>query len=136
MNWTWTIRGRDGGMNGLEFARCTTAGGVSRVLIHAAPAMAEMEVRSDSDQLIARGDIARQGDYSPMTLVEIDGANLRRSEVWPDATYRGTLVLLAGGEAGLLRTWEHAPDHSWWRWTVRFANHVGRPEDWSPQDAP
>ena len=38
MNWTWNVRSNDGAMNGLEFARCTTAGGFGRVLIHAAPA--------------------------------------------------------------------------------------------------
>ena len=76
MNWTWTIRTRDGGMNGLEFSCCTTAAGFARVLIHAAPAMAEMEVRSDDDELIARGEITRNGDYSPMTLVELDGGTL------------------------------------------------------------
>jgi len=27
MNWTWNVRSNDGAMNGLEFARCTTAGG-------------------------------------------------------------------------------------------------------------
>ena len=37
MNWTWNVRSNDGAMNGLEFARCTTAGGFGRVLIHAAP---------------------------------------------------------------------------------------------------
>jgi hypothetical protein len=25
MNWTWNVRSNDGAMNGLEFARCTTA---------------------------------------------------------------------------------------------------------------
>lgn len=32
MNWTWNVRSRDGAMNGLEFARATTAGGFERVL--------------------------------------------------------------------------------------------------------
>ena len=29
MNWTWNIRTRDGAMNGLGFACCTTAGGLN-----------------------------------------------------------------------------------------------------------
>jgi hypothetical protein len=41
-------------------------------------------------------------------------------------------VLLAGGEVGLLQTWQHAEDHSWWRWSVEFSNHTGRPDDWAP----
>ena len=44
MNWTWTIRSPDGGMNGLEFTRATTAGGFSRALVHAAPAQADVEM--------------------------------------------------------------------------------------------
>ena len=37
-NWTWELRSRDGGMNGLEFALALTAGGFSRVFVYAAPA--------------------------------------------------------------------------------------------------
>lgn len=119
-------------MNGLEFTRATTAGGFRRVLVHAAPAHAQVELRADDDALLARGDLEREGEYSPMTLIEIDGSALRREEVWPDASFYGLPVLLAGGEVGLLQRWEHSEDHSWWRWTVEFSNHVGRPPDWAP----
>lgn len=132
MNWTWTIRTRDGGMNGLEYSRCTTAGGFSRVLVHAAPAQASVEVISDDGSVIAKGDIDRAGDYTPMTLIELGGGAPQRFEVWPDGKLIGSLVLLAGGEAGVLRSWQHADDHSWWRWTLELSNHVGRPPDWSP----
>ena len=131
MNWTWNIRTTDGAMNGLEFARCTTAGGFERVLVHAAPASASVEVLDDEGTLVARGDAERTGDYSPMTLVHI-GDGIRRQEVWPDESHLGLPVLLAGGEVGILRQWEHAPDHSWWRWSVEFSNHTGRPADWAP----
>lgn len=70
MNWTWNLRTRDGAMNGLEFARCTTAGGFTRVLVHAAPALASVEVIDDDARVVARGDLDRQGDYSPMTLLK------------------------------------------------------------------
>lgn len=132
MNWTWTIRTRDGGMNGLEFAKATTAGGFERVLIHAAPAQASVEVRSNAGEVVANGEIDRDGDYSPMTLLELTGGKLRRQEIWPGDEHLGLPVLLAGGEVGLLRRWEHAEDRSWWRWQVEFANHTGRPDDWSP----
>jgi hypothetical protein len=119
-------------MNGLEFTRATTAGGFRRVLVHAAPAHAQVELRADDDQLLARGDLERQGEYSPMTLIEIAGSDLRREEVWPDASLYGLPVLVAGGEVGLLQRWEHSDDRTWWRWTVEFSNHVGRPPDWAP----
>ena len=132
MNWTWSIRSGDGAMNGLEFARATTAGGLTRVLVHAAPARMEVEVRAADDSLVARGSAERDGAYLPMTLLELGDGGVRRSEVWPGEEHTGLPVLLSGGEAGTLLRWQHAADHSWWRWAVEFANHVGRPDDWSP----
>jgi hypothetical protein len=96
-NWTWELRSRDGGMNGLECALAPTAGG-----------------------------------YSPITLLELSGGGLRRAEIWPDESHLGLPVLLPGGEVGVLTAWQHAPDRSWWRWSVEFSNHVGRPADWQP----
>jgi hypothetical protein len=132
MNWTWSIRTRDGAMNGLEFCRCTTAGDFTSVLVHAAPARASIEVMADDGQLVARGDMDRRAEYSPMTLVELIEGEVRRTEIWPGEEHLGLVVLLAGGEAGVLRAWEHADDHSWWRWSLEFSNHKGRPADWAP----
>ncbi|MBB3081991.1 hypothetical protein [Geodermatophilus sabuli] len=132
MNWTWNLRSRDGGMNGLEFARATTAGGFSRVLVHAAPARLQVEVVAEDDSVVVRADSDRDGDYSPITLLQLDGGTVTRSEVWPDAAMQGLPVLLPGGEVGVLTAWEHAEDHSWWRWSVEFSNHTGRPSDWQP----
>jgi hypothetical protein len=132
MNWTWNIRSNDGAMNGLEFARCTTASGYGRVLVHAAPGKARIEIIDADDSLIARADLDRRGEYTPMTLIELDPPVLRRSEVWPNSAMYGMPVLLAGGEVGILQRWQHADDHSWWRWSVEFSNHTGRPADWAP----
>lgn len=121
-------------MNGLEFTSATTAGGFAKVLVHAAPEHAQVEIRSEDDRLVARGDADRDGEYSPMTLLEIGGGKLRREEVWPDESFIGLPVLLAGGEVGILQRWEHAEDRSWWRWSVEFSNHTGRPSDWAPDD--
>ena len=132
MNWTWNLRTRDGGMNGLEFARCTTAGGFARVLVHAAPAQASVEVIADDGSVVAREDLDRDGDYSPMTLIVLNGEHIERSEVLPDEELHGLPVLLAGGEVGVLTAWQHAHDHSWWQWSVEFSNHTGRPADWAP----
>ena len=132
MNWTWELRSRDGGMNGLEFARATTAGGFSRVLVHAAPARLHLEVVAEDDSVVLRSDADRDGDYSPVTLLELSGGAVRRSEVWPGPELHGVPVLLPGGEVGVLTSWEHAEDRSWWRWSVEFSNHTGRPADWQP----
>jgi hypothetical protein len=56
--------------------------------------------------------LVRQGD---MILLE-DG--------WPTADDLGRLVILPGGEAGILKSWWHAEDRSEWRWQVGFYNHV------------
>lgn len=90
-----------------------------------------LEVIAADDEIIARGSLERQGDYSPMTLVSLDGAP-RREEVWPQEALYALPVLLSGGEVGVLSAWEHAEDHSWWRWSVEFSNHTGRPADWAP----
>jgi hypothetical protein len=132
MNWTWNVRSNDGAMNGLEFARYTTATGFSKVLIHAAPGHAHVEIIDGDDRVVARADLNRAGEYTPMTLVELHGSTLRRSEVWPAEEHYGLPVLLAGGEAGVLQAWQHAEDRSWWRWLVEFSNHTGRPDDWAP----
>jgi hypothetical protein len=132
VNWTWRIRARDGAMNGLEFTSATTASGFSRVLVHAAPAQASVEVSEGGGRIVLRSDADRDGGYTPMTLLEIDGGALRRSEIWPGQEHEGLPVLLAGGEVGVLLGWQHADDRSWWRWTVEFSNHTGRPDDWAP----
>jgi hypothetical protein len=132
VNWIWQLRSRDGGMNGLEFAQCLTAGDFRRVLVHAAPAQLSVTVVAQDDSIVARADVDRTADYSPMTLLELDGSHIRRSEVWPGPEHAGLPVLLPGGEVGILQRWEHASDRSWWRWSVEFSNHVGRPTDWSP----
>lgn len=121
-------------MNGLEFARATTAGDLPRLLVHAAPRMLAVEVRSDDGATIARGTVERQGAYTPMTLLVLDGGAVRRDEVWPGDGHAGLPVLLAGGEVGTLLRWENAADRTWWRWAVEFANHEDRPADWSPPE--
>jgi hypothetical protein len=131
-NWTWSLRSNDGAMNGLEFARATTASGFKKILIHAAPTRLAIEIVDDLTLVIARADsLDREEDYSPMTMLTIDAAVIRRREVWPDESFYGLPVLLAGGEVGILREWHHSADRSWWKWSLEFANHTGRPADWS-----
>jgi hypothetical protein len=133
MNWTWSIRSGDGGMNGLEFCKALTAGDLRRVLVHAAPAHAQVEVRADNGELVASGRPERTGDYSPMTELRLDRDGIRREEVWPSEDHIGLPVLLPGGEVGILTAWRNADDHMWWQWSVEFSNHRDRPPDWQPE---
>ena len=73
------------------------------MLIQSAPADAEVRIIDGDDTVVARADLQRTGDYSPMTLIELDSSAMRRSEVWPDADLCGVPVLLAGGEVGVLQ---------------------------------
>ncbi len=132
MNWTWSLRSRDGAMNGLEFARCLTAGDLTRVLVHAAPTQMSVEVVDDEHRLVASGDADRHGDYSPMTELVLVGGRIERREIWPTEEHHGLAVLLSGGEVGALTAWRHDDDKSWWQWSVEFSNHTGRPADWAP----
>src|SRR5579884_934691 len=104
MNWTWNIRSRDGAMNVLEFARCTTAGGFNRVLIHAAPAQAQIEIIAEDDRVIVRGDLDRHGEYSPMTLVELDGPHCAEARCGPPTTSMGCPCCLLAGKSAYSRS--------------------------------
>ena len=104
------------------------------MLVHAAPGLLRLHVTTDDGTTVAQGEADRDGDYSPITLLELDGGPVRRHEVWPGPELFGLPVLLPGGEVGVLTAWEHAGDHSWWRWSVEFSNHKGRPADWQPSN--
>ena len=134
MNWTWSIRSGDGGMNGLEFSRALTAGDLRRVLVHAAPAQAQIEVVDDDGKTIASGRPEREGEHTPMTELRLDGDAVARTEVWPDESHIGLPVILAGGEVGVLAAWRHAEDKAWWQWSIELSNHRDRPADWRPPD--
>jgi hypothetical protein len=43
---------------------------------------------------------------------------------WPTEADLGRLVILPGGEAGILQKWWHAEDNGEWRWGVEFYNHI------------
>jgi hypothetical protein len=48
-------------MNGLDFARALTAGGFSRVLVHAAPSRLRVHVTSGDGATVAGGEPDRDG---------------------------------------------------------------------------
>jgi hypothetical protein len=93
MNWTWNVRSNDGAMNGLEFARCTTAGGFGRVLIHAAPADAKIEIIDGDDTAYLLSD---QASFITGAVLPVDGG---RAAQGPDPEQRdGPAVELAAAD--------------------------------------
>jgi hypothetical protein len=118
----WQLRSTEGGSAGLEFAR-SAIDPARTVLVHAAPSRLDVEVLANGEHLIAIGRDLRPGDQeddTPMTRLVIDGTRVRRSQVWPDDADLGSVVVLPGGEAGVLRSWATDPDRSSWTWSLEL----------------
>jgi len=96
MNWTWNLRTAMAVMNGLEFARfATTAGGFSRVLVHAAPSQASVEVIADGgagSRKISTVTVT----ISPMTLIVARPVRHPANEVGPDESFTACPCCFAG----------------------------------------
>ena len=50
------------------------------------------------------------------------GATVTRQDCWPTKADLGQLVILPGGEVGVLTQWWNAEDGSAWRWQLEFYN--------------
>jgi hypothetical protein len=119
---TWELWYPNAAATGLLFARARIDP-TDTVLVHAAPDALRVEVTDDGGRRLAFGDqLRRQGPYIPMTRLRRSGGSLLREDAWPADDDLGCVVLLPGGEAGLLRSWWNAADGSEWRWSVEFYN--------------
>jgi hypothetical protein len=119
----WEIRNPDGGQSGLEVARARMAPH-GDVIGHAFPERVDIEIYDEARSLVARGTDLASELSSPMARLVIRGTTVERENVWPDESDLEKLVILPGGEVGILKSWWHAEDHSAWTWTVEFSNHV------------
>ena len=128
MDEIWDLWFPNAGATGLSFARCRVGADAAahRVLVHAAPRHLEVVVRDEHGVVVAEGRKLRRGAPGPMSLLIRDGATIRLEDHWPTQDDLGALVLLPGGEAGILISWWHAPDHTQWRWHLEFSNGPGR----------
>jgi hypothetical protein len=114
------------GATGLSFARSEVDAGAAgdRVLVHAAPPKLAVTVRDEAGRVLAEGRDLERGQPGPMSFLVRDGGSIRLEDGWPGQDDLGRLVILPGGEAGILKAWWHADDRSEWRWQVEFYNHV------------
>jgi hypothetical protein len=114
------------GATGLSFARSEVDAEAAgdRVLVHAAPPKLAVTVRDQAGRVLAEGRDLERGQPGPMSFLVRDGDSIRLEDGWPGQDDLGRLVILPGGEAGILRAWWHADDRSEWRWQVEFYNHV------------
>jgi hypothetical protein len=58
-----------------------------------------------------------------MAVLTRHGDQVTREDRWLTQADIGRLVLLPGGEVGVLVQWWNAKDGSEWRWQVEFYNH-------------
>lgn len=123
----WDLWFPDAAATGVPFCRSRVRSEAAgdRVLVHAAPPALDVTVRdAATGQVVAQGSGLRRGQPGPMSWLVRDGDRIRLEDGWPAGDDVGRLVLLPGGEAGILRSWWHADDRSEWRWTVEFYNHT------------
>jgi hypothetical protein len=126
MDEVWDLWVPQVGATGLSFARSRVDAGAAgdRVLVHAAPSMLDVTVRGNDGSVRAEGRNLARGEPGPMSYLVRRGDRITLEDGWPSDQDLGRLVILPGGEAGILRAWWHAEDRSEWRWQVEFSNHV------------
>jgi hypothetical protein len=93
------------------------------LLVHAAPPMLTVEVRSDAGERLAFAQDLPQTADRPMARLTRRGSEITREDLWPEEQDVGQLVILPGGEVGRLLEWWNAEDGSEWRWKIEFHNH-------------
>jgi hypothetical protein len=122
----WDLWFPDAGATGISFARSRVddqAAG-NRLLVHAAPPQLAVTVRAEDGIMLAEGRDLERGQPGPMSFLVRQGDTIRLEDGWPSQEDLGRLVILPGGEAGILKRWWHAEDRTEWRWQVEFYNHT------------
>jgi hypothetical protein len=93
------------------------------LLVHAAPDVLDVDVRSDDGDLLAQGRGLKRTADRPMSRLSTRSGKIEREDCWPSDTDLSRPVILSAGEDGLLLSWWNAEDGSEWRWRVEVSNH-------------
>jgi hypothetical protein len=122
----WDLWYPDAGATGVAFARSRVDSGAAgeRLLVHAAPPRLEVTVRNEDGETVARGEKLERHAKGPMSFLVRREGEITLEDGWPTDADIGRLVILPGGEAGILQSWWNAGDKSEWRWTLEFYNHT------------
>ncbi|MCW5849107.1 MAG: hypothetical protein KIT87_03405 [Anaerolineae bacterium] len=118
----WDLWFPEAAATGLAFARGRLQA-TEVLLVHAAPAVLDVQVRSDQGDLLAEGKSLRRTADRPMLRLTRRGREIHREDLWPTQADYGCPVLLPGGEVGILVEWWNAEDESEWRWRIELYNH-------------
>lgn len=119
---TWDLWYPKAAATGLPFARGRVAAGATVMLVHAAPPILTAFVRAENEQALAIGNDLAMTEETPMTRLIRRNHQIERIDIWPADADLGHLVLLPGGEVGVLIAWWHADDHHEWRWQIELYN--------------
>lgn len=117
----WELWFPQAAATGLLFARGRLAA-TDMLWVHAPPPTLTVEVHSEHGSRLAFGKDLPQTADRPMALLTRRGAEISREDRWPTEADIGQVVILPGGEVGILRQWWNAEDGSEWRWQVEFYN--------------
>jgi hypothetical protein len=122
----WDLWFPSAGATGVSFARSRVEADAAgdRLLVHAAPPELEVTVRGEDGRVLAEGRSLKRGAPGPMSYLVRQGDRIGLEDGWPTQADLGRLVILPGGEAGILQGWWHAGDHSEWRWQIELSNHL------------
>ncbi len=122
----WDLWFPSAGATGVAFARARVDSDVAgdRVLVHAAPPGLAVDVRGADGTLLARGEDLERGAPGPISFLVREGGTIRLEDGWPTDDDLGRVVILPGGEAGILTAWWHADNRRSWRWSVEFSNSL------------
>jgi hypothetical protein len=118
----WDLWYPDAAAQGMPFAR-GRVDATEIMLVHAAPDRLRVEVRDDDGRLVARADGLERTANRPMARLTRDGDTITREDLWPEEEDIGRLVILPGGEVGVLQSWWNDEAGEEWRWQVEFYNH-------------
>jgi len=92
------------------------------VILHSAPDVVTVEVSDNRGTRLALGADLERTQQSPMCRLRRNGGSVTREDIWPVEDDIGSLVMLPGGEVGVLQAWWNADDQMEWRWQVEFYN--------------
>jgi hypothetical protein len=123
---TWDLWFPGPAATGLPFARTrVNANDVKdRLLVHAAPKQLDVAVRDESGMVVASGKGLERHQPGPMSFLVRHGDRIALEDGWPTEADIGRVVILPGGEAGILKSWWNADDKKEWRWQLEFYNQI------------
>lgn len=119
----WEVWYAKAAATGLLLGRCLIDE-TDTLLVHAVPDFVTVEVTNEQGVRLAYGKGLQRTQDSPMTRLRRQGDRITREDIWPTGADLGAVVLLPGGEAGILNQWWNADNRSEWRWQVEFYNHI------------